>query len=474
MQAKVRTMNEIKMLVVDLNSMGNMGSILRKTLGSAPELKVKFLRRAFNEEIRYRFEVNFSTWLQDFRPDLVLLLLSGRHLRESAELIEQTGKKSLEVPITAFFEDEATSDVLCVMLRTGQIFLLPGPLMAFNILPLVVSSISAVSRMDVPSHLFRVELRSRPMIGRSVNFLKEMYKIPQIARSSSCVLVSGESGTGKELCAQKIHSLSPRWSHPFFPVNCGAIPLNLVDRELFGEDAVGFSGIASRPGLIRSAEGSTIFLDEIDSLPNSTQLKLLRLLQENKYRPCGSTRDYTADVRLIAATSFDEQSAVKSGRLREDLYECLNSLSLKVPPLRERREDVPILAHYFLRRYENELHKEGLTFSRGAMHKLLFYDWPGNVRELEHAIERAVVLCTQNIIGGKDISLFYIDNHEKAGGSLKEAKEKFIEKFESDYIEKLLLAHNGNVSEAAQVAQKPRRVFMQLIRKYGIDVQRFQ
>ncbi|MDY0038791.1 MAG: sigma-54 dependent transcriptional regulator [Desulforhabdus sp.] len=314
----------------------------------------------------------------------------------------------------------------------------------------------------------------KKLIGKSVAFLEQMNKIPLVAKCDSSVLISGETGTGKELCAQSIHHLSLRDRGPFVPINCGAIPTELAENELFGHKKGAFTGAGnSNHGLICEAEGGTLFLDEIDSLPQLAQIKLLRFLQEKTYRPLGSPKEYKANVRVIAATGIENELVVKSGRLRQDLFYRLNVISLRLPPLRERREDIPLLSRFFLKKYATRLGKEVFDVSSKALQKLLFYDWPGNVRELEHVIERAVVFTENKVIEDIDISLANFSD-AVLWRPFKEAKEECIKEFERTYIEKLLFVHRGNISKAARIAQKHRRAFWELIRKHEIDVQRYK
>jgi two-component system, NtrC family, response regulator GlrR len=316
-------------------------------------------------------------------------------------------------------------------------------------------------------------IQPKQLIGESVAFLQEIRKIPIISKYNSSVLVWGETGTGKEICAQMIHCLSPRAANAFIPVNCGAVPVELAENELFGHMRGAFTGaVPSKAGLIREAEGGTLFLDEIDSLPQLAQVKLLRFLQEKTYRPLGSSRELPADVRIIAATNVDPEQAMRSGQLRQDLFYRLNVLSLRLPPLRERKEDIPLLARHFIKKYASEMSKKINGIAPLAMQKLLLYEWPGNVRELEHVLERAIVLCSDTI-KDTDVSLPQAETIE-FGVSFKEAKERHIEQFEKTYIEGLLLTHRGNISRAAQAAGKHRRAFWELIRKHGIEVQRFK
>jgi transcriptional regulator with PAS, ATPase and Fis domain len=313
----------------------------------------------------------------------------------------------------------------------------------------------------------------KQMIGESASFLSEIKKIPVLARSDVIVLITGETGTGKELCARAIHYLSPRSRAPFMPINCGAIPVDLVENELFGHEKGAYTGAAeSRTGLIAEAEGGTVFLDEIDCLPLAAQVKLLRFLQEKEYRPLGARKMKKADVRLLAAMNIDPVEAIAEGRLRQDLYYRLNVIPLAIPPLRERREDIPLLVRHFLMKYAVQFNKSIVDISEEAMQLLQLYDWPGNVRELEHNVERAVVLSKERIIEPKDIVLPASEADPQE--SFHDAKMKMTAAFEKAYIERFLLAHHGNISQAARAAQKNRRSFWELIRKYEIDVENFK
>jgi DNA-binding NtrC family response regulator len=258
------------------------------------------------------------------------------------------------------------------------------------------------------------------------------------------------------------------------PVNCGAIPAELVENELFGHIRGAYTSASSlQVGLIEEANGGTVFLDEIDCLPVHAQVKLLRFLQEKEYRPLGSSRMKRADVRVIAASNLNLEEAVDTGKVRQDLFYRLNIISLTLPPLRDRREDIPLLARHFLAKYSREFDSQVRDFTDEAMDMLMVYSWPGNVRELEHAVERATVLCNKQLIQASDIVL---SNQTRAGKreSLREAKAKEIERFEKNYIQGVLSACRGNISRAARISQKNRRAFWQLIQKYRIDVSRFK
>lgn len=313
----------------------------------------------------------------------------------------------------------------------------------------------------------------RDIIGQSPAFLAELEKIPMVASCDVSVLISGETGTGKEVFARTIHNLSRRAHKTFVPVNCGAIPTDLVENELFGHERGAYTGASNfQRGLVQEANGGTLFLDEIDALPLMAQVKLLRLLQEKEYRPLGSAKTLKADLRIISASSVNLKEAVTAGKLRQDLYYRLNVVSITLPSLRDRQADIVPLARHFLIKYAAEFDRPAKRFSPEALLKLSSYHWPGNVRELEYAIERAVVLSSGDVIQG------YVLGFEGEETAVREpfqqAKTRVIRQFEQNYIRSLLLAHNGNITRAADTAQKDRRAFVHLIRKHKILVQEFK
>jgi transcriptional regulator with PAS, ATPase and Fis domain len=310
------------------------------------------------------------------------------------------------------------------------------------------------------------------LIGESPAFLAAVSKIPTMARCDANVLISGETGTGKEVCARAIHYLSVRSSQPFIAVNCGAIPAELVENELFGHTRGAYTdAVVTKPGLIQEAEGGTLFLDEIDCLSSLAQVKLLRFLQEKEYRPLGSTKTKKASVRVITATNANLEATVQQGRLRQDLYYRINILSLMLPPLRHRQEDIVPLAQHFLTKFAEELDKPVHAFSPEALRLLLAYPWPGNVRELEHTIERAVALTEETILSEGDLTLA-VPQSGSQPEPFHQAKMRAVSQFEQTYLTDVLLAHGGNITKAAYAAGKPRRAFWQLLRKHGIGVQR--
>ncbi len=326
-----------------------------------------------------------------------------------------------------------------------------------------------------PQVLNAMSPQMRDFIGHSPAFIKQIAKLPTIAGCDAGVLILGETGTGKEVCAQAIHYSSARASKPWIAVNCGAIPLELIESELFGHVRGAYTTAhTSREGLVAEAEGGTLFLDDIDCLTMSAQAKLLRFLQEHEYRTVGANAMRHADVRVIAASNRDLAVAAARGEFRRDLYFRLNVLTLTLPPLRERREDIPELALHMLQRFSKKQERRPPTLSPQAVKKLLAHDWPGNVRELQHVIERALLLGKGPTLSAEDMDIADAAEVDHRGESFQTAKDRVVEQFERNYIEHLLSTFEGNVTHAAQEAKKNRRAFFELIRKHGIEPQRFR
>jgi two-component system response regulator GlrR len=313
----------------------------------------------------------------------------------------------------------------------------------------------------------------RDLIGESPAFTQQIARVPLLARYDASVLILGDTGTGKEVCAQAIHYLSPRAGGPWVAVNCGAIPSELVEAELFGHVKGAYtSANSSRAGLVREAEGGTLFLDEIDSLPYGAQAKLLRFLQDKEYRPVGSNQVMHADVRVIAATNRNPAQLTARGAFRQDLLFRLNVLTLHLPLLRERPSDIPSLALYFLRAAARQWQKPAPALSVAALKKLAAHDWPGNVRELKNVMERAVLMSDAGQLGPQDIDFdggFACEALPDNDESFRAAKARVVENFERAYIENLLATNAGNVTHAARAAKKNRRAFFELMRKYKIE-----
>jgi DNA-binding NtrC family response regulator len=406
-------------------------------------------------------------------PDLIFLVLPCDPLEPAAALLKAVAKAAPHAPVVAVVGGGEPAEMLG-LLRLGADDFITAPLRAGDLLPRVWRLVERSRREQTLADVLKQKLGLSHLVGESESFLAEVRKIPLVARCDASVLISGETGTGKELCARAVHYLSPRASGPFVPVNCGAIPLELVENELFGHERGAFTGAATAErGLIQEVEGGTLFLDEVDCLPLLAQVKLLRLLQEKEFRPLGSARTRKADVRVIAATNSDVEQSVRDGRLRRDLYFRLNIIPLRLPPLRDRREDISPLARHFLEKYAAEFGKRLVGFSPAAARALAAYDWPGNVRELEHVVERAVVFSERQTVGVEDVEL--PDAGAGAGPEpFQQMKNRVVEQFEKAYIQELLAANHGNITRAAEAARKNRRAFWQLIRKHHIDVKAFK
>ena len=411
--------------------------------------------------------------IQRFNPD-VLFTVNPDSFPETMALLKAAHRLAHNIPIVVVLEGCEPEQVV-ELLENGAADFVNAPLRAAEVLSRALKAIKPPENPARSTGLNGSQFGFKKVIGNSPVFLDQLRRIPMIAKCDANVLIAGETGTGKELYARAIHYGSSREGRPFMPVNCGAIPAELVENELFGHERGAFTSAATlQTGLIEEANGGTLFLDEIDCLPVFAQVKLLRFLQEKEYRPLGSAKIRRADVRIIAASNLNLEEAVANGKMRQDLYYRLNIISLILPPLRERRDDIPLLAHHFLARYATELDKEVSEFSPEALQLLMVHNWPGNVRELEHVIERALVLCEGPVLQPHDLVISTPAVRNNGQESLQEAKAKEIARFERDYIQGLLSACKGNITRAAQVAKKNRRAFWQLIQKHQIDVARFK
>jgi two-component system, NtrC family, response regulator GlrR len=307
------------------------------------------------------------------------------------------------------------------------------------------------------------------LVGQDPRFVRVLENIPGIAASNAPVLLLGETGSGKELCAEAIHNLSSRQNGPFIPVECGAIPEQLAENELFGHSRGAFTDAhRDHKGLAAMAEGGTLFLDEIDSLSLPAQAKLLRFIQEGTYRPLGSPKLQRSNIRLIAATNCDLQQSIEKQTFRRDLYFRLNVLRLRLPPLRERRQDVVLLAQHFLRLHSSATGRMTKHFSAAALEVLQSYSWPGNVRELQNTVERAIAFPGGPAILPAHLDLAAPEDSGPVGEKFRCAKSRVVGDFERAYVTELLRKHDGNVTQAARDAGKDRRVFGRMMKKYDI------
>ncbi|HEY4684248.1 MAG TPA: sigma-54 dependent transcriptional regulator [Candidatus Acidoferrales bacterium] len=318
------------------------------------------------------------------------------------------------------------------------------------------------------------------IVGKSDPMLRVLDLVSLVAPSRSTVLIAGESGTGKELIAKAIHAASPRADKTFVPVNTGAMPVDLLESTLFGHVKGAFtSAVASKKGLFEAADQGTIFFDEIGTIGIETQAKLLRVMQEREFMRLGGTETVKVDVRILAATNVDLRKLVADGRFREDLYYRFNVITIHLPPLRERKEDIPLLVEFFTRKYCQENGKPLRQFTPQAMRLLLDYDWPGNVREVENVVERAIVLSPGSEMGAELLPDFLSANGASAARLLSLVREKanpslfdIIEECERRVILDMLERTNWNQTEAAERFQVPLSTLNQKIKRLSIDVRR--
>jgi DNA-binding NtrC family response regulator len=337
---------------------------------------------------------------------------------------------------------------------------------SLQVLPGGVKGATPVAKLDVTG---------KGLIGKSPKIVEVYKTLARAALSSSTVLVMGESGTGKELVARAVHDNSSRRNKRFVAVNCGALSENLLESELFGHIKGSFTGaVGDKRGLFEEANGGTLFLDEIGDISPSLQIKLLRVLQENEIKAVGSSENKKVDVRVIAATHRDLESLVKSGKFREDLYYRLRVISIELPPLRERLEDLADLVGYFLARFAEKNKKAVSHVSEEGMTLLRQHSWPGNIRELEHAIERAVAMTNTNILFPEDFpaeisrrgsgSVSAVDDTETGGAPSS------LEEMEKAHILKVLQEANYNKSKASEILGIDRATLYRTAQRYGIDL----
>ncbi len=334
----------------------------------------------------------------------------------------------------------------------------------FNDLLLHISKAEKESLLLRENRLLRMEVRKKfefsNIIGKSKRIQEIFSLIEKVAPSSSTVMIYGGSGTGKELVAKAIHYHSPRAEGPFVPFNCGAIPETLVESELFGHTKGAFTGaIQAKRGLFEEADGGTIFLDEIGTLPAAAQVKLLRVLQEKEVMRVGSTERAKIDVRVIAATNENLEAKMKQGRFRDDLFYRLQVFPISLPDLKDRQEDIPLLANHFLEVFTKTAQKEIKGISREAMNFLIDYHWPGNVRELENVIERAVIMSDQEYLTPRDLPDYLREEYTNLVKKGLKAR-KSLDEIKDEYISEILKETGGSKKAAADILKvNPRTLY---------------
>jgi two-component system response regulator AtoC len=332
-------------------------------------------------------------------------------------------------------------------------------------------------RLRKENELLRKEVQKeygfKNIVSKNEKMLNIFEVIKKVAPYKSTILITGESGTGKELIARALHYNSDRSQYPFIPINCGAIPENLLESELFGHVKGAFTdAIRTKKGLFEEADGGTLFLDEIGELPPQLQVKLLRVLQDGEIRRVGESKSIQIDVRIVTATVKDLIKEVNEGRFREDLFYRLNVLPIHIPPLRERKEDIPLLIHHFINKYSNSMNKNIIGITPKALDALMNYKWYGNVRELENTIERAIVLTDQENIELENLP-FEIQNFQEQSQIAPLAEEDYSVKkasriLEMNLIKKALNKTKGNHTHAARLLELSHRALLYKIKEYGI------
>lgn len=387
-------------------------------------------------------------------------------------LMEELRRINPEMPViilTAYGSIESAVDAM----RKGAFNYLTKP---FNPQEFLLQVERALENRRLTSEIKRLtglleeKFRFSNIIARSDKMMQILEKVSRIAKTDGTIYIHGESGTGKELIAKAVHLASTRKEKPFVVINCAAIPESLLESELFGHERGAFTGaVRDSRGLFSQAHEGTIFLDEIGDMPLSIQAKLLRVLQERQFYPIGSERPIEVDIRVIVATNKNLEDEVKKGLFREDLFYRIHVIPICLPPLRERKEDIPILAEHYLKLFGEQMQKAVKGFSSRAMQKLMSYDWPGNVRELRNAVEYAVAMSQHEFID-EDLVLQTKEIRYEQVKPLREARDDF----EKNYIVGLLELAKGNVSRAAALAGKYRADFYNLLKKHNLDPSSFK
>ncbi len=442
-------MDPLKVLVVDDEA--SVRELLRRGLSQMGHFLVDVASNGL-EAIEKIEKDLFDLVLTDLKmPEMggIELLKTIKGTRPELTVIIMTAHGSIETAVEA--------------MKKGADDYITKPI-DFNELLIHISKAQKQSLILKENRWLKLEVRKKfefdKIIGKSKRMQEVFSLIEKVAASNSTVIIYGGSGTGKELVAKAIHHHSPRAEKPFVPFNCGAIPEPLVESELFGHIKGAFTGaVQTQKGLFEEAEGGTLFLDEISTIPLSAQVKLLRVLQEKEIMRVGSTERIKIDVRMIAATNDDLEASMKRGKFREDLFYRLHVFPVFLPNLKDRKEDISLLAYHFLDLYNKETRKALKGISREAMNILMDHDWPGNVRELENVIERAVIVAEQDELMPDDLpkTLF-----EESSNLVRQGAKgrKSLDEIKAEYIIEILKETNGNKRTAAQILKvNPRTLY---------------
>jgi DNA-binding NtrC family response regulator len=396
------------------------------------------------------------------------LLKAFKQTRPDVEVVMMTAYATVEMAVEA--------------VKAGAYDYLTKPFESIDDLTLTVTKAAERralrTRAKVLEEQLSVKEKFEDLLGQSAQ-MRQVFKLVQtVSNSTATVLITGESGTGKELIARAIHYRGPRKDKPFVAINCSALTETLLESELFGHVKGAFTGaLGNKQGLFEAANGGTIFLDEVGDLPPSTQVRLLRVLQEGEVKPVGSNENVKVDVRVLAATHVDLAKAKSAGKFREDLFYRLNVIPVQLPPLRDRPDDVPILAMHFLAMHAKKSQKKVTGLSPAALEALTLYKWPGNVRELENVMERAVVLTPNEVLDTEDLpaemrttakSAADVEIYSLAHLPYAEAKRLAIRAFERRYLQAIIEKNDSNISSAAKAAGIDRSNFRRLLKQYEV------
>ena len=404
--------------------------------------------------------------MSSFAPDMVISDLKMEGM-DGFALFEQIRKQHPQLPVVIMTAHGTIPDAINAT-KQGVFSFLTKPFESQQLLDTVEQALKLQ-----PSGFAQeqVEHWRKNIISRSSKMEHLLQQTKQVAQSDFSLLIHSQSGTGKELLAKAIHQASRRAKSPFTAINCAAIPEALLESELFGHVKGAFTGAEKRHiGLFEASDGGTLFLDEIGDMPMSFQVKLLRALQEKEIRPVGSTSSVSVDVRIISATHKNLRKAILEGKFREDLYYRLNVVELELPPLADRREDIPLLAQHFLNQRKHKGGNEHITgFTQEAMELLITAPWPGNIRQLENVVEQSIALSTEPLISAVLVNNA-LRNKPSELPSFQEAKDQF----ERDYLARLLKLTNGNVTQAAKIAQRNRTEFYKLLNRHHLSPEAFR
>ncbi len=460
-------------------------------------MKPKILIVDDEPRMRRLFEINFSpkyeilssgegkSALERIRSGNIHILITDLKMpgMSGMTLLQEARRIDPDLPVilmTAYGTVEGAVQAM----KEGALDYILKPIKMEEMEMLIEKTLS-LSRLKEENQGLRRELQSfygsSSIVGRHPAVRQIIDLVAQVAGTRATVLIQGESGTGKEVVARAIHYQSDRASKPFVVINCAAIPGNLLETELFGHEKGAFTGaVKTKKGRLELADQGTLFLDEIGEMPKELQVKILRMLEEQKFQRVGGTEDIEVDNRIIAATNKDLKQAVEAGSFRDDLYYRLNVFAFAIPPLRERREDIPLLVEHFLAKHKEAFKSKASAVTEEGMKILMDYSWPGNVRELENTLVRAMILCRSQSIGAEDLpqelkgeekkeEVRIAGDREELKQLKKEAQQKAKEEIERNFIIEALRQGEGNILRSAEKVGMDRRQFQNLVKKYGIS-----